>query len=114
MRETEALSIPRNSSGRGRVANERIDAILYALTQGESYGGRTPGGGMGVGRGRGRGSETAAGSSAGGSEGHESCSVPSHSLSDEEVEAVIMYVDTDQSGEVDAEVGWGRVGVRLG
>lgn len=94
----EALSIPRNSSGRGRVANARIDSILYALKRGERFGGRSPGGG-----GRGRGREAAAGASGG---RRESGVAPS-SLSNEEVEAVVAYVGMDEFGGVHAEVGLG-------
>lgn len=114
MREKAEVTIPRNSSRRRRVANARIDAILYALIQ-ESW--REGGPEWGGCRGRGeeeeeRGEQVSDEEESEGNrstkQGGRNVTAP-YSLSNNEVDAVIAYVDRDQSGEVDVEVS-GMVG----
>lgn len=105
VRERAAIAIPRYSSHRRRAANARIDAILYALIQ-ESLRGRGAQGSWRRGSGEEEGAEaTTAEEGKQPAKRHGSNGVASYLLSNNDVEAVITYVDKDLSGEVDVEVG---------
>lgn len=112
MREKAALAVPRNSSRRRRVANARIDSILYALIQEGLRGGGPEGGWYRSGgeeEGVGGGEEAAAEDGKPSTKRDGSIDTAWHLLGNDDVEAVVTYVDKDQSGEIDVEVG-GLVG----